>query len=143
MAKPAPESAPPQDDLIRTYKVILQAVLDQRPSGSRQRLADALGKHRSFITQMTSSAYTTPIPQRHLPTVFAVCHFTPEEREAFLAAYRRAHRGKLDLTEISHRTRHLNMLVPDLGEEAANGEFDRTISEFVTRMAELFTRGQK
>jgi hypothetical protein len=141
MAKSAPEPVPQQEDLIRAYKLLLQAVLDQRPSGSRQRLADALGKHRSFVTQMTSPAYPTPIPQRHLPTVFAVCHFTPEEREAFLAAYRRAHRGRLELADISHKTRHLNLLVPDLGDESANAEFDRTIGDFVTRMAELIAKG--
>jgi hypothetical protein len=138
MAKASP--APAQEDLIRAYKVVLQAVLDQRPSGSRQRLADALGKHRSFVTQMTSSAYPTPIPQRHLPTVFAVCHFTPEEREAFLAAYRRAHRGRLEIAEIAPRTRHLNLLVPDMGDDHANAEFDHAVGEFVTRMAGLMKK---
>ncbi len=92
---------------------------------------------------MTSPAYPTPIPQRHLPTVFAVCHFTPEERDEFLGAYRRAHRGKLELAEVAHKTRHLNLLVPDLGDESANAEFDRTIGEFVSRIAELIKGGQK
>ena len=35
------------------------------PSGTRQRLAAALGKNRSFVTQITSPAYATPIPARH------------------------------------------------------------------------------
>ena len=137
MAKVQP--APLQEDVIRAYKLVLQDVLNQRPSGSRQRLAAALGKHRSFVTQMTSPAYATPIPQRHLATVFAVCHFTPEERDAFLAAYRKAHRGRLELAEVAPKTRHLSLLVPDLG-EAANTEFDHAVGEFVTRMAGLMKK---
>jgi hypothetical protein len=129
--------------LIRAYKLILQDVLNQRPSGARQRLADALGKHRSFVTQMTSPAYPTPIPQRHLPTVFAVSHFTPEEREAFLAAYRRAHRGRLELADIAPKTRHLNLLVPDLGDDKSNAEFDHAVGDFVTRMSSLIKGGDK
>ncbi len=141
MRKPAAaKTPPPAEDAIRSYKLILQEVLNQRPSGTRQRLADALGKHRSFVTQMTSTAYPTPIPQRHLPMVLAVCHFTAEERERFLGAYRAAHRGKVELAEITPRTRHLNLLVPDLGEDKANSAFDRAIGEFVTRMAELIRK---
>ena len=34
-------------DLIAAYKAILRDVLDRRPSGMRQRLAEALGKNRS------------------------------------------------------------------------------------------------
>ena len=45
------------------------SVLEPRPSGTRQRLADALGKNRSFVTQITSPAYDTPIPARHLSTI--------------------------------------------------------------------------
>ena len=39
------------------YKGILQRLLDNRPSGTRQRLAHALGKNRSFITQITNPSY--------------------------------------------------------------------------------------
>jgi hypothetical protein len=137
MAKSVTDAVPAQDELIRAYKLILQSVLDQRPSGTRQRLADSLGKHRSFITQMTSPAYPTPIPQRHLPAVFAVCHFTPEERESFLAAYRKAHRGRLELTEVAPKTRHVNFVVPDLGNAAANAEVDHAVAEFVSRISAL------
>ncbi len=44
------------------YKAILAQIIDDRPSGTRQRLAAALGKHRSFVTQITSPAYC------HAPT---------------------------------------------------------------------------
>jgi hypothetical protein len=141
MRKPgAAKVVQPAEQAIRSYKLLLQEVLNQRPSGTRQRLADAMGKHRSFVTQMTSPTYLTPIPQRHLPTILSVCHFTPEERDEFLAAYRAAHRGRLDLAEVMPRMRHLNLLVPDFGDGAANGEFDQAVSEFVARMAQMIRK---
>lgn len=144
MRKPNPVSTPAAPEgAIRTYKLLLQEVLNQRPSGTRQRLADALGKHRSFITQMTSPVYPTPIPQRHIATVFAVCHFTPEERDAFLVAYRAAHRGRLELAGVVARNRHLNLLVPDLGDDKQNAAFDKAVGEFVGRMAELMRNGDE
>lgn len=140
MSKPAAKVAPPTEEAILVYKRLLQDVLNQRPSGTRQRLSDALGKHRSFVTQMTSPSYPTPIPQRHLPTILSVCHFTPEERDEFLAAYRLAHRRKLDLAEAPPRMRHLNLLVPDLGDSKANAQFERAVSEFIANMAELIKK---
>jgi hypothetical protein len=137
MAKPAAKVPPTAEEAILVYKRLLQEVLNQRPSGTRQRLADALGKHRSFVTQMTSPTYPTPIPQRHLPTILSVCHFTPEERDEFLAVYRIAHRGKLDLAEMAPRMRHLNLLVPDFGDQKTNTEFEKAVSDFVANMANM------
>ena len=107
-------------------------MLDTRPSGTRQRLADALGKHRSFITQMTSPTYPTPIPQRHLATMFAVCHFSPAEREAFLAAYRAAHRGKLETRRCrSARCATCRCWCPTSATTSPTPRFDKAIAEFV------------
>ena len=122
---------------IRDYKTVLLRVLEQRPSGTRQRLADALGKHRSFVTQITSPSYTTPIPQKHLATIFSVCHFSPAERDSFIAAYRKAHRGRLEIGDAARRTRHLTLIVPDLGEDKQNTAFDRAINEFIQKMTSL------
>lgn len=138
-----PGERPPReaaDEAIRGYKLLLSRVLETRPSGARQRLADALGKHRSFVTQITSPSYTTPIPQKHLATIFAVCHFSPAERDAFMAAYQKAHRGKLDIGELTMRTRHLTLLVPDLGDKQ-NAAFDKAIGEFIARMGALMRPG--
>src|SRR5262245_66697244 len=99
MARAAIPMANEAEEAIRAYKSILSHVIDQRPSGMRQRLADALGKHRSFVTQITSPAYSTPIPSKHLPLIFSVCHFGALERDQFLAAYRTAHPGKVELPE--------------------------------------------
>ena len=71
------------EEAVARYKAILQRVMDNRPSGTRQRLAGALGKNRSFISQITNPAYATPIPARHLETIFEICHFSPDERRGF------------------------------------------------------------
>ena len=73
-------------EAVAEYKSILSEVLDRRPSGTRQRLAAALGKNRSFISQISSALYPTPIPYGHLETIFEICHFNRMERERFLAA---------------------------------------------------------
>ena len=129
------------EESIRAYKLILSQVLEARPSGTRQRLADALGKHRSFITQMTSPAYATPIPQRHIATLFSVCHFSQAERDAFMVAYRAAHRGKLEIGDAERKMRHLSLLVPEFGDDKTNLVFDKAISEFVQKLAVLVRKG--
>lgn len=123
---------------IHAYKGVLSRVLETRPSGARQRLADALGKHRSFVTQITSPSYSTPIPQKHLATIFSVCHFSPAEREAFMAAYQLAHPGRRSIGDPARKTRHLTLLVPDLG--ADNAAFDKAVGEFVARIAALMKK---
>jgi hypothetical protein len=129
------------EEAIRAYKEILSHVIDQRPSGTRQRLADALGKHRSFVTQITSPAYSTPIPSKHLPLIFSVCHFGAQERDQFLAAYRVAHPGKLQLPEHGRRVRHLSLTVPDLGDDKQNAALDRAINEFIHRITSITGKG--
>jgi len=131
----------PPEELIRAYKLVLSKVLEARPSGTRQRLADALGKHRSFITQMTSPTYPMPIPQRHLATLLSVCHFSPAERDAFMAAYRAAHPGKLDIGNAESKMRHFSLLVPDLGDDKTNAALDKAIGEFVQKLSGLLRKG--
>lgn len=139
MARPKAPETP--EELIRAYKLIFSNVLETRPSGTRQRLADALGKNRSFITQMTSTTYATPIPQRHLATLFAVCHFSPAEREAFMTAYRAAHRGKLEIGDAERKMRHLSLVVPDLGDDKTNAALDKALGEFVQKLSGLLRNG--
>lgn len=122
---------------IRAYKSVLSDVIEQRPSGTRQRLADALGKHRSFITQITSPAYATPIPSKHLAAIFSVCHFNAQERDAFLVAYRNAHPGKAFADGELRRTRHISLTVPDLGDAKQNAALDRAIHEFIHRITSI------
>src|SRR6202140_5744976 len=79
-------------DSVGAYKGVLKRVLDTRPSGTRHRLAIALGKNRSFISQIANPIYAVPIPVQHLETIFEICHFTAADRSQFLAAYAQAHR---------------------------------------------------
>lgn len=136
---PPIETSP--EDAIRAYKGVLSTILEQRPSGTRQRLADALGKHRSFVTQISSAAYSTPIPSRHLPLIFTVCHFSPAERDAFLAAYQVAHPGKAPLAAGTRKTRHVSLVVPDLGDDRQNAALDRAIVEFIQRITSIAGKG--
>lgn len=133
---PQPNATEAPSPLAR-YKTILRQVLDNRPSGTRQRLAEALGKNRSFISQIVNPAYMTPIPAQHLETIFQICHVTPIEREAFLAAYREAHPGRLDIASGPRALRHVTVSVPDLGDPALNARADALIRTLATGIASL------
>jgi hypothetical protein len=141
MARKPPPATADAEAAIRAYKSVLSSVIEQRPSGTRQRLADALGKHRSFVTQITSPAYSTPIPSRHLQAIFSVCHFSPQERDAFLAPYRIAHPGKAPADGEMKRTRHISLTVPDLGDARQNAALDRAINEFIQKIAGIAGKG--
>jgi hypothetical protein len=124
-------------DAVAAYKTVLREVLDRRPSGTRHRLAQALGKARSFISQITNPAYSIAIPAHHLAAIFEVCHFSAAERERFLAAYGVAHPRRTVPLEQRMRLRSLHLLVPDLGSEPANQELDRLIHDYVTSLAKV------
>ncbi|MER9681097.1 hypothetical protein NKJ23_17410 [Mesorhizobium sp. M0184] len=139
MADKASQSGP--EEAIRAYKTILSQVIDQRPSGMRQRLAGALGKHRSFVTQISSPAYSTPIPSKHLPAIFSVCHFSPAERDHFLEAYHRAHPGKMSLAAGLRKTRHVSLIVPDFGDDKQNAALDRAVNDFIQKITSIAGKG--
>jgi hypothetical protein len=124
-------------ELVGRYKAILQHVIDNRPSGTRQRLAGALGKNRSFVSQITNPAYSTPIPARHLETIFELCHFSPEDRRLFLDAYTAAHPQRLPVPRENRRLRAHTIYLPDVGDEKRNRELDRMVADFVQRLTRL------
>ncbi|NIA69244.1 hypothetical protein HBA54_11645 [Pelagibius litoralis] len=129
-------------DDVAAYKAVLQAVLDKRPSGTRQRLATALGKNRSFISQISNPSYAVPIPARHLDIIFEICHLSVDERQAFLEAYGRAHPRRLKLIKDAAPTRELRIQLPDLGDEVRNRELERVVEEFVQKVARLFEQNK-
>lgn len=133
LASPSPQRL----GAVSAYKRIFQEVLDRRPSGTRQRLADALKRNRSFITQITNPAYAVPIPSRHIATIFDVCHFSPLERAGFLQAYHEAHPRSLISVASRARTRHAHLTLPDLGSEEKNRAFDRLLEEFLASVTTL------
>jgi hypothetical protein len=125
-------------DGVAEYKAILQRVLESRPSGTRQRIAAALSKNRSFVTQITSPAYDTPIPAKHVERIVEICHFAPAEREAFLLAYRRAHPGRRSRPE-GPRMRAHTLYLPDLGTPDANRRMDALVGDFVENLIEIIS----
>jgi hypothetical protein len=119
---------------VAEYKRIFKDVLDSRPSGMRIRLAHAMGKNRSFVSQISNPAYPVPIPVQHLNMIFDVCHFPPPAKAAFLRAYARAHPRRIGrLTEIPHE-RTLTLHLPDLGSARRNGQLDVLLQEFARRL---------
>jgi hypothetical protein len=124
-------------ETVAEYKAILKRVMDTRPSGTRQRLAGALGKNRSFVSQITSPAYPTPIPARHIETVLEVCHFSPDEKAQFLAAYHRAHPRRAAAARDERRLRAHTVYLPDFGDVRRNRELDQMVADFVQRLTRL------
>jgi hypothetical protein len=124
---------------VANYKRILAKVLDNRPSGTRQKLAVALGKNRSFVSQIANPSYATPIPAQHLDLIFEICLFPASERKSFLEAYGRAHPGKLERIrhKKDHRLRPVTVYVPDLEDETKNHALDRLLADIALRIGRL------
>jgi hypothetical protein len=131
------QAAAPSADWIAAYKRILQDVLNRRPSGMRQRLAEALGKNRSFITQISNPAYQTPIPVQHLDRIIEICHFSAQERDQLLHAYNQAHPRRLLMLQEREKNRRLTITLPDLGSDSKNRRLDTLVSEFAGKIARL------
>lgn len=134
--KPVPSQEPTQEK-VAAYKRVLQEVLDNRPSGMRQRLAEALQKNRSFISLISNPAYPTPIPAQHIERIFEICHFSPRERERFLSAYGGAHPRRLQVLEERDRTRRVSVTLPDLGDDARNRQLEAIVKAFAEQVAKL------
>lgn len=126
-----------QDDAVAVYKRFLAGVLERRPSGTRQRLAAALGKNRSFVSQIANPAYITPIPAAHLDGIFDLCHFSAEERRQFIVLYERAHPGRA--VQMREGSAGLSIELPDLGDKARNRKLQALVGDFVTQMVKLLS----
>jgi hypothetical protein len=128
-----------QAQAVAEYKTILREVLDARPSGTRQRLATALGKNRSFISQIGNPQYSTPIPASHLDVIFDICHFPQPQRERFLAAYAKAHPARLDHSHPGVKLRRHTITLPDLGSPQRNEKLDELVAEFVRKLTRIIS----
>jgi hypothetical protein len=132
--------APPRDAKaahIEAYKTILRNVLDERPSGTRQRLASALGKNRSFISHICNPAYPVPVPAPHLEIIFEICHFPPAQKRLFLESFERAHPNRSRQVRESPSLRSLKLEVQDFGDAKKNRAFDELVRETSRRLAQL------
>ena len=127
---------------IALYKTLLRGVIDRRPSGLRGRLAMALGKHKSFVSQITNPSYSVPIPAADLPMIFEICHFAAEERAAFMAAYRAAHPRHSEGAPpdaAAESGRVVRIRVPELGDPRLQRELEQTIRQTASRIVALVT----
>jgi hypothetical protein len=137
----SPAGAP--EEAVAAYKQLLRTYIDRRPSGTRQKIALALGKHKSFVSQITNPGYPAPVPARHLGTIFDLCHFSPEERETFMVAYRDAHPRR---SHAVHRTASpdqehvIQIRVPALGDPRLQHELEETIRQTANRIVALVAR---
>lgn len=124
-------------DAVAAYKSILADVIDRRPSGTRQRLAAALAKNRSFVSQITNPAYAVPIPAAHLDAIFEICHFSAAEKRDFLTAYQAAHPKRMIQAANPRGARPPALLLPDLGDAGRNARLHALVSDFVRQIALL------
>ena len=122
---------------VRQYKELLRKVLDSRPSGTRQRLASALGTNRSFVSQISSCSYKVAIPAHHIDTILEVCHFSPSERAEFLAAYDAAHPNQRHPLQDGTKRRTIVVSVPDLGNARANHMVDEAIHDMARHIIRI------
>jgi len=122
---------------VADYKRILQQVLDNRPAGTRLRLAEALGKNRSFISQIANPAYSVPIPAPHIERIFETCHFLAAERAQFMKAYRRVHPDRAPAGVPETRWRELVLRVPDLRDRAKNQLLDELLKDTLQKTLRL------
>ena len=129
------EAAVGEVTAVAAYKRIFREVLDNRPSGMRLRLAHAMGKNRSFVSQISNPAYPVPIPVQHLNTIFDVCHFPPPTKTAFLEAYARAHPRRIGQLDEIPRERIITLHLPDLGSSKRNAQLEALMQEFARRLA--------
>jgi hypothetical protein len=132
MALAAADKAP--HEAVAAYKRMLAAIIDKRPSGTRQRLAAALAKNRSFVSQITNPAYATPVPASHLAQIFEICHFSQAERQEFTRLYGLAHPKKM-LAHVPRATSAVHL--PDLGSAERNRKLHGLVSAFVRDIARL------
>lgn len=125
-------------EIIASYKTLLRSFLERRPSGLRGRLAMALGKHKSFVSQIANPAYTVPIPAGDLPIIFEICHLSAQERQGFLDLYRQAHPERSRRLEAPSTHGHeLRIAVPDFHSEATAREVEALILDFAARIIRL------
>jgi len=129
-------------DPVAAYKTLLREMIDRRPSGTRQRIAQAFGTHKSFVSQVTNPAYRVPLPAQHIPTLFRVCHFSEEEQRVFLDHYGRAHPAQSkaidELAGVERDVIHIPL--PDFGDAGIAREVEETIRELAERVIEIARR---
>ena len=136
----SPSRAVADPSAVADYKRILQQVLENRPAGTRLRLAETLGKNRSFISQITNPNYSVPIPAAHIERIFEICHFLASEKAQFMEVYHRAHPHRAPGNSGDARWREIVLRVPDLRDREKNKQLDELMKDMLQRVLRLMER---
>lgn len=134
------ETLDDRKELIQRYKTLLKDVVDRRPSGIRLKIAESIGRNKSFVSQITNPNYETPIPEKHLDQIFDVVHFTPEEKANFLETYWLAHpraRGRVPAVRNEASLRSIRVEMARLDSVADEAMVDRLVRDFARRVSEM------
>ncbi len=137
-----------REDLVREYKTVLRELVDLRPSGTRQKIAEALGKHKSFVSQITNPTYPVPIPAGDVSVIAKVCHLSPSEKQRFLSAYQAAHPNRkagasgsaASKRSVSDNGRQMSIMLPNLGDPELEQQLEDSIRQTAKRMIGLARR---
>jgi hypothetical protein len=121
------------------YKSLLANILSNRPSGTRQRLANRLNKSKSFISLITNPAHETPIPAADVAPILETCHATPEERTLFLACYMKAHPKYFVVDAGGPKLLAHTIYLPDLGDAQKNQNALKLINSFTNDLIKLMS----
>lgn len=136
-----PASNQTKEELVAIYKTILQEYINRRPSGTRMKIAKALDKNKSFVSQITNPAYTIPVPVPHLNAIFDICRFSVKERETFLKAYTAAHPNYKYRLESLHSAqtgpRKLVLEIPSLDDPKKQRQAEELITNFAHQIFAL------
>lgn len=127
-------SQPDTESPVMAYKAMLRRCIDRRPSGLRRKLAGALGKHKSFVSQITSTSYSVPIPAGDLPVIFEVCHLSPEEQQHFLSLYEQAHPGRTQGLWASPPDSEVRVTIPAFRSARLGREVEEAIRDAAERI---------
>ena len=128
--------------LIEVYKGLLQEYLNRRPSGTRMKIATALNKNKSFVSQITNPNYSIPIPATHLAKILEICRFSAKERETFLKAYTDAHpnyKYRIDKTESKKASsnRQITIDIPVLEDSVLQAKIEQMIKDYALQLFSL------
>jgi hypothetical protein len=140
-----PDGAPETHDAIAEYKALLRAYIDRRPSGTRQKLAEAFGTHKSFISQITNPNYRVPLPAQHIPALFKVCRLNAQEQRDFLEVYARAHPGQYgaieDLASVEKDV--VRIPLPHFENPALREQVEQLVKDFSERVVTLVKEAER
>jgi len=134
---------PDNSQHIANYKTVLRSVIEARPSGMSQRLSEALGKNRSFISQISNPNYRIPVPYKHLDKIFTVCGFSSKLKEEFLEEYYLAHPKYINHSEDKATNSTNSLLLKKTGNEKLDKEIEKAVISFTNELTSIYKKHLK